>query len=51
MKRNQGKINFSYGADQDKPTQYSLDGRIAKATTELSQALRRGQDHHYVLKG
>ncbi|MGE9553709.1 AvrE-family type 3 secretion system effector [Erwinia amylovora] len=51
MKRNLGKINFSYGENQDTPTQYSLDGRIAKATTDFASALRKGQDSGYVLKG
>ena len=51
MKRNLGKINFSYGENQDTPTQYSLDGRIAKATTDLASALKQGQEQHFVLKG
>ena len=51
MKRNLGKINFSYGENQDTPTQYALDGRIAKATTDLASALQRGQEQHFVLKG
>ncbi|MEI2267002.1 AvrE-family type 3 secretion system effector [Erwinia sp. CGal63] len=50
MKRNLGKISFSYGEDQDKPLNYALEGRIAKATTELAGALRRGQDQNFVLK-
>lgn len=50
MKRNLGKISFSYGQDQDKPVNYALEGRIAKATTELSSALQRGQDQNFVLK-
>lgn len=50
MKRNLGKINFSYGEDQDKPVNYALEGRIAKATTELAGALRQGQEQHFVLK-
>lgn len=51
MKRNLGKINFSYGENQTTPTQYSLDGRIAKATTELAAALQQGQENDFVLKG
>ncbi|WP_312042604.1 AvrE-family type 3 secretion system effector [Erwinia sp.] len=50
MKRNLGKISFSYGEDQDKPVNYALEGHIAKATTELADALRQGQDQHFVLK-
>lgn len=50
MKRNLGKISFSYGEDQDKPVNYALEGRIAKATAELSSALQRGQDQNFVLK-
>lgn len=51
MKRSLGKINFSYGENQDSPTQYSLEGRIAKASTELASALQQGQENHFVLKG
>lgn len=51
MKRNLGKINFSYGENQNTPTQYALDGRIAKATTELAAALQQGQENDFVLKG
>ena len=51
MKRNLGKINFSYGENQNMPTQYSLEGRIAKATTELAAALQQGQENNFVLKG
>ncbi|WP_380184312.1 AvrE-family type 3 secretion system effector [Kalamiella sp. sgz302252] len=50
MKRNLGKISFSYGEDQDKPVNYALEGRIAKATTELTSALQRGQQQNFVLK-
>lgn len=50
MKRNLGKINFSYGEDEDKPTGYTLDGRIAKINDELAAALLHGQQAHYQLK-
>lgn len=51
MKRILGKINFSYGKDQGLPTHYSLEGRIAKASTELTRAIKQGQKNHFVLKG
>ncbi|MEM6050702.1 AvrE-family type 3 secretion system effector [Erwinia sp. P7711] len=51
MKRNLGKITFSYGENQNTPTQYALDGRIAKATSELAAALQQGQENDFVLKG
>ncbi|MBV4366128.1 AvrE-family type 3 secretion system effector [Erwinia phyllosphaerae] len=50
MKRNLGKISFSYGENQDNPVNYALEGRIAKATAELAGALQQGQQQHYVLK-
>ena len=51
MKRNLGKITFSYGENQNTPTQYALEGRIAKATSELAAALQQGQENDFVLKG
>ncbi|SLM62881.1 MULTISPECIES: AvrE-family type 3 secretion system effector [Dickeya] len=36
-----GKINFSYGQNQDSPASFSLEGAIAKATPEVSQAINQ----------
>lgn len=51
MKRSLGKINFSYGANQDNPVGYSLEGRIANANEALAQMLLQGQQQHWGLKG
>ncbi|WP_205950469.1 AvrE-family type 3 secretion system effector [Pantoea stewartii] len=50
MKRSLGKINFSYGANQDTPVGYSLEGRIANANEALAQMLLQGQQQHWGLK-
>ncbi|WP_033568844.1 AvrE-family type 3 secretion system effector [Dickeya undicola] len=34
-----GKINFSYGQNQNSPSSFSLEGAIAKANPEVSQAV------------
>ncbi|GAB7204051.1 hypothetical protein DZJ_03140 [Dickeya ananatis] len=34
-----GKINFSYGQNQNNPASFSLEGAIAKASPEVSQAV------------
>ncbi|WFN55953.1 AvrE-family type 3 secretion system effector [Dickeya lacustris] len=36
-----GKINFSYGQNQDSPASFSLEGAIAKATPDVSQAINQ----------
>ncbi|WP_034946191.1 AvrE-family type 3 secretion system effector [Erwinia oleae] len=50
MKRSLGKISFSYGKDQDLPTGYTLDGRIAKINDRLADTLRQAQQADFVLR-
>lgn len=49
--RNLGKISFSYGRDQQSPLAYTLEGEMAKRSTEqLAQPLQTAQQNGRVLK-
>lgn len=49
--RNLGKISFSYGRDQQSPLAYTLEGEMAKRSTEqLAQPLQAAQQNGRVLK-
>ncbi|MGD8108718.1 AvrE-family type 3 secretion system effector [Pantoea sp. FN0302] len=49
--RNLGKISFSYGRDQQSPLAYTLEGELAKRSTEqLAQPLQAAQQNGRVLK-
>lgn len=49
--RNLGKISFSYGRDQQSPLSYTLEGELAKRSTEqLAQPLQAAQQNGRVLK-
>ncbi|MEI7377473.1 AvrE-family type 3 secretion system effector [Dickeya chrysanthemi] len=45
-----GKINFSYGQNQDSPSSFSLEGAIAKAKPEVSQAVNQMHQHGITLE-
>ncbi|MEI7344191.1 AvrE-family type 3 secretion system effector [Dickeya chrysanthemi] len=44
-----GKINFSYGQNQDSPSSFSLEGAIAKADPGVSQAVNQMHQHGMTL--
>ncbi|MDU4092330.1 MAG: AvrE-family type 3 secretion system effector [Pantoea sp.] len=49
--RNLGKISFSYGRDQQSPLAYTLEGELAKRSTEqLAQPLQAAQQDGRVVK-
>ncbi|MCU5773684.1 AvrE-family type 3 secretion system effector [Erwiniaceae bacterium BAC15a-03b] len=43
MSRNLGKINFSYGEDQETPHSFSLEGEIAYASQDVVNALTNAE--------